>query len=318
VLQNSSENQFQTSGVVTSDNIVEISSKLMGYIEYLSLDVGDNVKQGALIARIKNQEAHKKADQISSSIEQTRISLLAFEKDYNRIKRLYDQQSATQKELDDISTAVESTKLQIKQLESSKSEVEVMKAYSEIISPISGIVTAKHKTKGEMAFPGHPLLKIQDDKNKAISLTIPESFIKAVSKGSKVQYKLETEALWKDGTLTEISHAANSGQYSAKIKLPKNNAYFSGMFTDLILDLSDNNSARHTTKILSIEKKALVKRGQLTGIFIPTDQNTALLRWVIPGKDLGDRIEILSGLSKNEKYITQSDSRLINGIPIAY
>ena len=67
---------------------------------------------------------------------------------------------------------------------------------------------------------------------------------------------------------------------------------------------------------ITVPKSALIERGQLTGIFVPSDQNTALLRWVVPGRDLGDRIEILSGLSKQEQYILKAEARLMNGMPI--
>lgn len=310
------QNQFYTSGLVASNHQIEVSAKVMGYLEKLSLEVGDQVKKGTLLARIKNQEVHTKIGQIAGQIEEAQITLQATEKDYSRIKRLYNQQSATPKELDDITAQMKATKARIKQLESAKSEVRIIRDYSEIRSPIFGTVTAKYKNQGEIAHPGQPLLKIEDNRNKVIKIALPENYIQKIAKGTPVKYKLELEEIWKTGTITEISTAAEHGQYPAKISLPPNSPYLSGRFLEVSVDLENQTSTSDFIDDISIPKSALVYRGQLTGLFIPSDQNTALLRWVIIGKNLGDQIEILSGLSKGEKYILEAESRLMNGMPI--
>ena len=224
------QNQFYISGLVASDHQINISAKVMGYIESLNLEVGDKVSKGMLLARIKNQEVNSKVGQIANKIEEVQIKLQAVEKDYKRIKRLHTQQSATQKELDDITTLMKSTKAQIKQLESAKSEVNIISAYAEIKSPISGIVTAKYKNQGEMASPGVPLLQIENDKDKIIKISLPENYIGKIKKGSPVHYKREAETQWNSSKITEIANSAMHGQYPAKIALPLKTDYLSGMF----------------------------------------------------------------------------------------
>ena len=44
--------------------------------------------------------------------------------------------------------------------------------------------------------------------------------------------------------------------------------------------------------------------------------NTALLRWVRLGKSFGNKVEVLSGLSKDETFIVHADGRLYNGAPV--
>ena len=65
-----------------------------------------------------------------------------------------------------------------------------------------------------------------------------------------------------------------------------------------------------------MEKSALIQRGQLTGIYTVSNQNTALLRWIRVGKDLGDRVEVVSGLTSGEEYIVSNLSDLSDGIPV--
>ena len=65
-----------------------------------------------------------------------------------------------------------------------------------------------------------------------------------------------------------------------------------------------------------IPKSALVENGQLTGVYVVSSQNTAVLRWVKTGKTFGDQVEIISGLKANEPYILTSSGRLFNGAKV--
>ncbi|HNQ26879.1 MAG TPA: efflux RND transporter periplasmic adaptor subunit, partial [Aquaticitalea sp.] len=65
-----------------------------------------------------------------------------------------------------------------------------------------------------------------------------------------------------------------------------------------------------------IPESALVRNGQLTGVYVVSEQKTAVLRWLKTGKTIGENIEILSGLKVDEPYITSSDGKLYNGVKI--
>ena len=67
------------------------------------------------------------------------------------------------------------------------------------------------------------------------------------------------------------------------------------------------------TSALLVPNKAIVNRGELTGIYTVSQSNTAILRWVRLGRTFCDKVEVLSGLSADEKYIIEADSKLLNG-----
>ncbi|HMZ69201.1 MAG TPA: efflux RND transporter periplasmic adaptor subunit, partial [Chitinophagales bacterium] len=59
------------------------------------------------------------------------------------------------------------------------------------------------------------------------------------------------------------------------------------------------------------------RNGQMTGVYTVSSQNTAILRWLKLGKDLGNDIEVLSGLNANEAYILSADGKLYNGVKVS-
>ncbi len=78
------------------------------------------------------------------------------------------------------------------------------------------------------------------------------------------------------------------------------------MFAQASMNLAGRNA-------LIIPQSALVHRGQLTGVYTLTDDNKAVLRWVRTGEVSGDNIEILTGLSEGEQYVTFSDQPIRQG-----
>ena len=72
----------------------------------------------------------------------------------------------------------------------------------------------------------------------------------------------------------------------------------------------------NTTERVLIPKSALVKQGQLSGVYTVGNGNVAILRWLRLGKTFGNQVEVLSGLSANEAYIVSAESKLFNGAKI--
>jgi multidrug efflux pump subunit AcrA (membrane-fusion protein) len=75
--------------------------------------------------------------------------------------------------------------------------------------------------------------------------------------------------------------------------------------------------ALETSKAIMIPNDAVVHRGQLTGIYTVSQNNTAVLRWVRLGRTFGDKVEVLSGLSADEEYIIKAEGKLYNGVKVS-
>jgi hypothetical protein len=138
----------------------------------------------------------------------------------------------------------------------------------------------------------------------------------------KVLVKSSNENL--SGKVSEVSMSAKNtgGQYLVKINLDKtDSSVLSGMFVNVQFPVantihpSDSEQAKQTKtneKVL-VPESALVQQGQLTGIYTIGAGNTAILRWLRIGKNFGNQVEVLSGLSANEQYIVSAEGKLYNG-----
>jgi multidrug efflux system membrane fusion protein len=86
-------------------------------------------------------------------------------------------------------------------------------------------------------------------------------------------------------------------------------ALISGLFARVLFQTG-------TDQTISVPETAVVRRGQLTGLFVLDDQGTTRLRWVRLGRRSGERIEVLSGLSAGERVVTGSLHQMHEGVKI--
>ena len=307
------------SGKIQADQSANVSSRIMGYVTNIKVDVGDKVTKGQLLAVIQSDDIQAKKAQAEAGINEAKAALANIEKDYFRVENLFNKKSATQKELDDITAAREMTKAKLRQAEEMRNEVSTMLSYANILSPFSGVVTEKIINSGEMATPGMPIFIIEGNRDFVAEVMVPESKIAAINTGDKVKVILKNSGQEINGAIAEFSSSSlhTGGQYLAKIDLDKADVQalklYSGMYVNVLLKQKSNDQV--SEKVL-VNQSAIVTQGQLTGIYTVSDVGTALLRWVRLGKKYGDQIEILSGLSNGEKYISTHEGRLTNGVKV--
>ncbi|MEZ5022159.1 MAG: efflux RND transporter periplasmic adaptor subunit [Chitinophagales bacterium] len=315
----STDSYFTVSGKVQSENQVTVSSRMMGYITSTNVKVGDQVRAGQSLATISDADIQPKIAQANAAVVEAQANLSNIEKDYARIKSLFEKQSATQKELDDISTQMDMMKARLTQANEVKNAATTMLSYTRITAPISGVVTEKFISNGDLANPGQPIFSLESGNNFEVAAMIPESYIGSIEKGDKVKVFLKSNDQEIDGTVDELSRSAlnTGGQYLIKINLDAKTVkalnIFSGMYANV--QINRKNKATETEKIL-VNKDAIVQQGQLSGIYTVSEDNKAFLRWVRLGDSYGDQVEVLSGLSQGEQYITESESRILNGIKV--
>lgn len=196
-----------------------------------------------------------------------------------------------------------------------KNEINAQFAYSNITAPFNGVITSKNITKGDMANPGQPLLSIEAPGDFEVMAMVPETEISQIKKETEVQVTISSIQQTLTGKVKEVSTSAQQtgGQYLVKITLDKTDVpVLSGMFATIAFPI-ERKAANQNVLIPS---SALITKGQLTGVYTISENNTAMLRWLRLGRTLGDQVEILSGLNADEKYITSSNGKLFNGAKV--
>ncbi|MDH5414238.1 MAG: efflux RND transporter periplasmic adaptor subunit [Flavobacteriaceae bacterium] len=316
-VQSNESNQFITaSGKIEATNSANLSTRMMGSVNKVYVNVGQKVSKGQLLISINNADLQAKRAQINATITEATAAYTNAKKDYDRFKNLFAENSASQKEMDDITTRYEMAKARLEGANQMKNEINSQFAYSNITAPFSGVVTNKFIEAGDMANPGMPLIAIESPGKFEVAAMVPENEISQIKSGTGVNVLVKSLHQTLKGKVTEVSTSAKNtgGQYLVKVKLDKTDTkILSGMFTTVQFPV-ENKSDK--VSIILIPRSAIVTHGGLKGVFTVSEQNTALLRWVRLGRSFGDNIEVLSGLSAGEQYIISANGKLENGVNI--
>ncbi len=315
VSENSSNPFLTVSGKVEAAKSANISTRMMGYVDKIYVQVGDKVRNGQLLLSVNNVDVSAKLAQVNAGITEAQAAFNNAEKDYNRYTALFQDNSASRKELDDMTAQFEMAKARLEAAREMKNEVNAQLSYANIRAPFSGVVTNKFINTGDMANPGMPLLEVESPGTYQVLAMVPESEILAIQKDTKVDVQLKSLGKIVGGKITEVSTSAKNtgGQYMVKVLLDASDAnILSGMYATVQFPIVQESS-----KAIMIPNDALVYNGQLTGIYTVSQSNTALLRWLRLGRTVGDKVEVLSGLSADEKYIVSAEGKLYNGVKIS-
>ena len=308
------------SGKIESLKSANLSTRMMGYVTKLHVKMGQKVTAGQVLVSINNADLQAKKAQVDASILQATAGFNNAKKDFERFKVLFSQQSASQKELDDMTSRYEMAKAGLEGAKQMRNEVMAQFSYSSITAPFSGEVTNTFVKEGDMANPGMPLVSMEGNGLMQVLAMVSEGDITSIKNGMSVNVLVKSSNQQIKGKVSEISgSAANTGgQYLVKINLENTDAtILSGMFVNVQFPIEKAKSENATTKSdrILVPETALVTKGQLTGIYAVTN-DVAILRWIRTGKTFGSQVEVLSGLSADEKYIVSAEGKLYNGVKV--
>ncbi|MES1226054.1 MAG: efflux RND transporter periplasmic adaptor subunit, partial [Bacteroidota bacterium] len=147
-----------------------------------------------------------------------------------------------------------------------------------------------------------------------------ENRINQVHQGAEVSIKIKSVDKTIKGIITQVNPSSqfSGGQYNIKVSIPdtEKKGLYAGMYTTVFIPVKQPGINQLPANGVMVPLSSIEHKGQLTGLFTVGSNNTALLRWVRLGKTYGDKVEVLSGLGKDEQFIVSSDSKLYNGIRV--
>lgn len=307
--------KITASGSVEAANSANVSTRMMGYITGIHVKMGQKVQKGQLLASLNSSDLSAKKGQAESGVLQAQSAFNNAKKDYDRFVALFEQNSATQKEMDDMTTHFEMAKAGLKMAKEMRNEVDAQFAYTNITAPFSGVVTGTFAKEGDMASPGMPLISLEGSGKMEARVMVSESEIANILPNMEAEVTVKSLNISFVSKVSEISSSSRNtgGQFFVKIKLPEDQIdILPGMFVNVVFDQESTSSKTENQTIL-IPVNSVIQEGQLRGIYVVTDNGTAILRWLRLGKTFGNQVEVLSGLASGEKYITSFEGRLFNG-----
>ena len=272
-----------------------LSSKVMGRVVYLSVQEGDQVAADKLLMKIDSGEIKAQTVQAQAAYNNARLQ-------YGRIKSLYDAKASTEMEMDQATLVLENAQAGLQ-------AATAMESYTIITAPISGQIVEKRINLGEMALPGQPLIKIEDNKNLRLEVTVKEQDILSIQPGNPVKVLIDampgTEI---SGRVSQVVQASDVRTHSfiVKIDIPAHKGLITGMYGKARFTIG-----RH--EAIQIPKNAVIETSGISGVYIVSAQGNAVFQMIQVGEQHGDFVEVITGLKRGDRVISDKHPGRIDG-----
>jgi len=282
---------YITSGVISSDHRVAISSRISGYIRALLVREGDQVKKGQILVRVDPVNARQ-------SLARARADFTDAKSDMNRYRKLLVEQAVSKQQFDKV-------RLRFKVARSQVTQAKNQLRYAEITSPDNGIVVHKTMNTGDMAKPGTPILTVEDPSQLLVETDVSEEAVSALQPGDVVDISIPALHQMRTGHIRQLVNAADplSHQFHVKISLASTDRLRAGMFAEVKFRMG----IRHT---ILIPADAVIHRSGLNGIYVVDKRGVIHYRQIRLGPKYADRIEVVAGLYTGNRIAWSAEHSL--------
>lgn len=258
-------------------------------IEKIYVEVGDHVRKGQVLVQLD-----------ASNLRQLKLQLENQKVEFKRTEQLYQVGGASKAEYDNAKLQLDVYSTQLKQLTEN----------TQLVSPISGIVTARNYDDGDM-YAGNPVLTIEQMNPVKVIVNISEVYYKQVSKGMPVDIQLDAyEGETFSGKVTIVYPTLDEATHTFPVEVTIDNASQKvrpGMFARATVNFGTKNH-------VLVPDEALVKQIGAGDryVYVYKDGKVSYNK-VVLGKHIGNYYEILSGVNPDDDVVVAGQSRLANG-----
>ncbi len=314
-------------GNIRAQQFVEVRARVEGYLEQMLFEEGTHVQKNQVLFIIDPRQYKAQVERSKALLEKNKALAIKAKRDYERIKPLYDQNAASQLDLDNALAAYESAEAEVHMSEADLKQDELALSYTTVRSPISGYISERYVDMGTLVGPGGQSLLATVVKSdtvlvefKMTDLDYQKSKARNVNIGQKdslrtwdpyITITLADKSVYKYRGLVDFADPqvdSKSGTFSVRAEMPNpDRELLPGQFTNvtLLLDVREDAVAV-PTKALMIEKSG-------TYIFVLRNDGIAEKRFVETGPEVGNSTVIERGLLPGEQIVVEGYHKLTHG-----
>src|SRR5712672_362276 len=301
-------------GNIQPFNRAAIFARVNGYVKSWDHDIGSSVKAGQVLATIDAPDLDQQLGQAKATLASVRANHQIASLTANRNNILLQKQIVAQ-QLADQTTADEKAKEAVVDAnEANVRQLEAMQSFKTLAAPFDGVVTGRNVEIGMLinsGGSGQPLFEVSDLHRVRIYVQVPQSFTAGLTVGMKATFEMpQYPGVQFEATLSHISKSINASSHSMQVELQADNAagkFFGGSYCNVHFELPVDPN------LVKIPSTALVTGNQGTQVATLDSNDKVVLKNVQLGRDLGDSVEVLAGLSPADRIINNPPETLAAG-----
>jgi RND family efflux transporter MFP subunit len=275
-----------------------VSAQISGVLTQLTVDAGDRVRRGQLLARIDTREADAQVATAGAQVARAEAALAQAQLEYDRTKSLVAQNFVSQAALDKAEADLKSARAALDAARAGTTQAVTGRSFAELRAPIDGVVSRRLMELGELATPGRGVVEIHDPAALRAVGTIPQYVLPRTARVERAEIELPSIGKRVKAAKVTVLPAADPRLLSTQVR--------ADLPADAPAGIVPGTAAKVLVPIgrsrkLVVPAAAVVRRGELTAVYVLADSTRQLRQVRLGNRVNDDAVEVLAGLAAGER-----------------
>lgn len=317
-------------GRIRAQQFVEVRARVEGYLENMLFEEGTYVTKNQVLFVINRDQYAAKADKARAQLKKDEAQARKAQRDLERIRPLYEQNAASQLDLDNAIAAYETAQASVAMSQADLDQAELELGYTIVRSPLSGHISERYADLGTLVGPGGKSLLAAIVKSDTVlvdfSMTALD-YLKTKERNVNLGQKDSTRSWQPNISITLADNTVypykgfvdfaepqvdpSTGTFSVRAEMPNpKHVLLPGQFTKvkLLLDV------REQATVVPLKSVIIEKGGAY--VFVMRRDSTVERRFIELGPEFQNQVVVERGLIPNETIVVEGYHKLSPGIKV--
>ena len=306
--------KLAANGNVAAWQEASVSSESNGLrLTEVRVNVGDVVKAGQVLAVFSADTVNADLAQAQAALQEAEANAADAVANAARARTLQNSGALSAQQISQYNTAEQTANARIASAKAALASQQLRLKYTKVVAPDSGVISARTATVGAVSAPGTELFRMIRQGRLEWRAEVVAQDLHNIKPGTGAVVKAANGSEL-TGKVRMIAPTVDMQTRSALVyvDLPtnigggKDAAFKAGMFASGQFELG-------TSQAMTVPQQAIVVRDGFSFVFrLNADQHVSQIK-VTPGRRLGDRIEVLGGLTANTQIVVRGAGFLNDG-----
>ncbi|HTR83927.1 MAG TPA: efflux RND transporter periplasmic adaptor subunit [Reyranella sp.] len=292
-----------------------IYARVSGFLKAWYVDIGAPVKAGQLLAEIEAPDLDQQLLQAKGALASAEAAEALAKVTAQRWTTLGQTNTLSKQAVDEKAGDLSVKAAQTKAAQANVERLSVLADFKRVVAPFDGVVTARNTDVGALinadSSAGLALFVVSDTKKLRLNVNIPQNYVPAVKISSKVDITVpEYPGKTYSGVVEASARSVDAATGTTRMQVVVDNSageLMPGAFANTRIELPQDMQA------LSIPASALVFGEKGLRVALVDEAGKVSLRKVAISRDLGQTVEIATGLSRTDRIIESPPDGLVDG-----
>ena len=317
-------------GRIRAQQFVEIRARVEGYLEEMLFEEGTYIQKNQILFIIDPKLYRARVDKAYAQLQKDRALELKAKRDLDRIRPLFEQNAASQLDLDNAIASYESAVSAVMMSEADLTQAEMALGYTTVRSPISGYISERNVDIGTLVGPGGKSLLATIVKSDTVRIDFSMTaldYLKSKERNVNLGHQDPTRG-WNPYIIVTLADGSvypyqglvdfadpqvdpQTGTFSVRAEMPNpDQSLLPGQFTKVRLLLDVRKSA-----VVVPAKAVIIEKGG-SYIFVVRHNDTVERRLIELGPETGNKMIVERGLLPGERIVVEGYHKLMPGMKV--